>query len=154
LATPPWRGRGCRLNRDRPTAKTELPRHFRAALRIGRCSQRMIGSQIPASTIFVDAEPVPDPQMPAQHSGAKPALKAHNIFGARRLPDRHRRMARLRHRWGALPKAAKGSVHLADQAHELGRFDLVMPHIAADNVRDVFNNAAGYRIWFGHLRAP
>jgi hypothetical protein len=114
----------------------------------------MIGSQIPASTIFVDAEPVLDLQMPAQYSGMKPALKAHHIFGAHRLPDRHRWMARLRHGWGTLPKAAKGSVHLADQVHELTRFDLVMSHIAADNVRDVFNNAAGYRIWFGHLRAP
>ena len=105
----------------------------------------MIGSQIPAGTIFVDGEPVLYPQMPAQHSGAKPALEAHHILGAHRLPDRHRRMARLRHRWGALPKAAQGSVHLADQAHKLARFDLVMPHVAADNARDLFNNSAGCR---------
>jgi hypothetical protein len=62
-------------------------------------------------------------------------------------------MARLRHGCGALPKAAKSSVHLADQAHELARFDLVMPHVAADNARDLFNNAAGCRTSFDHLRA-
>jgi hypothetical protein len=59
-------------------------------------------------------------------------------------------MARLRHGWGALPKAAKGSVHLADQAHELAWFDLVMPHVIDDNARDMFNNATGCRNLFGH----
>jgi hypothetical protein len=53
-----------------------------------------------------------------------------------------------------LPKSAEGSVHLADQAHELARFDLVMPHVAADNARDLFNNTIGCRTSFGYLRAP
>jgi hypothetical protein len=149
-ATPPSRWRGWWFNLDTLSTETELLCHFRSVLRIGRCGHRMIGSQIPAVTIFVDAEPVLHPQMPAQHSGAKPALEAHHILGAHRLPDRHRRMARLRHGCGALPKASKGSVHLADQAHELAWFDLVMPHVAADNARDLFNNAAGYRDLFGH----
>jgi hypothetical protein len=74
----------------------------------------MIRSQIPAGTIFVDADPVLHPQMPAQRSGAKTALKAHHIFRAHRLPDRHRRLVRRRHGWGRLPKAPKCSVHFAD----------------------------------------
>ena len=57
------------------------------------------------------------------------------------------------HGWGALPKSAEGSVHLADQAHELARFDLVMPHVAADNARDLFNNTTGCRTSFGYLRS-
>ena len=96
----------------------------------------MIGSQIPAGAIFVDAEPMLHPQMLAQHSGAKPALEAHHVLRAHRLPDRHRRLARRRGWRGGLPETGERSMHLGDQSYQLARCDLVMPHIAADNVHD------------------
>ena len=91
---PPSRWRGWRLNRDRPATEPDLLRHFRAALRIGRCDHGVVRSQIPTGAIFVDAEPVLHLQMPAQHLGAKPAVQAHHIILLHRAVDWHRRLWR------------------------------------------------------------
>jgi hypothetical protein len=110
----------------------------------------MIGSQIPADTIFVDAEPVLHPQMPAQHSGAKPALQAHHIFRAHRLPDRHRRLAQRRRWRGGLPETGERSMHLDDQSYQLVGSDLMMPYITADDTRDPIKIDRGRGNLFGH----
>ena len=91
----------------------------------------MIGPQIPAGPILVDAEPVLYPQMPAQEFGAKATLEAHHILGPYRLPDRYR------HRQHGLPKTGKHVMDRADQFDHLLRCDLMMPQVAANDAHDL-----------------
>ena len=92
-------------------------------------------------------------QMAPQDCPAKAAFEADDIVALHRSADWYRRPvpARLRHgRRYALPKAAKRSVHLDDQCYQLARFDLVMPHIAADDACDPIKIDTWRRILFGH----
>jgi hypothetical protein len=94
------------------------------------------------------------PQMPAQEFGAKATLEAHHILGPYRLPDRYRRLAGLHHRQRGLPKTGKRAMHLPDQFDELLGSELMMPRIAADNVRDSIEITLRRRGLRGHVCAP
>ena len=59
--------------------------------------------------------------------------------------------ARLRHRQRVLPKAGKRAMHLLDQFDELLGSELMMPHIAADNARDLMEIAFRCRGFIGHV---
>ena len=89
--------------------------------------------------------------MSAQNFAAKAALEAHHILGSYRLSDQYRRLARLRHRQRSLPKTGKRAMHLPDQFDELLGSELMMPHIAADNTRDLIEIALRRRGLIGHV---
>ena len=84
-----------------------------------------------------DLEPVRDPQMPAEHLRARPALKANHIILLHRAADRHRWLPRLfLYRRGA-PETGQCPVYRDNQCSKLVGRNLVMPHIAANDVRNL-----------------
>jgi hypothetical protein len=91
--------------------------------------------QVPAAAIIGDVETVRDPQMPAERLRTKPALETNHIFLLYRASDRHRRCRRLLHPCST-PETGEGAMHLYNQSGELVGRDLVMPYIAADDLRD------------------
>lgn len=95
----------------------------------------MVRRQIPASPIVRDAEPMLHLQMAAQDFAAEATFEADDIVALHRSADRHRRPRRLLHRYGSA-ETGKSAVYVDDQSYELVRFDRV-PHIAADDLRDV-----------------
>ena len=97
----------------------------------------MIGPQIPAGPIGVDAEPVLYLQMPAQGLGAKPAFETHDVIGLHRSPDRYRWLARLRWRWGGLSQSGERVMDRDDQFDKLVGSELMRPHVAADDLHNL-----------------
>jgi hypothetical protein len=91
---------------------------------------------LPTGTIISDFEAVGDPQMAAEHLRAISALEANDVILLDRASDRNRRLRRLLRRSG-MPKTGERPMHLDDQSCELVDRDLVMPHIAADDLRDL-----------------
>jgi len=87
--------------------------------------------------------------MPAKHLRAKPALEADDVILLDRASSRHRRSGRLL-RGRDTPETGKSAMHLDNQPCELVGRDLVMPHIAADDVRDVIKIDPWRRILLGH----
>jgi hypothetical protein len=126
-----------RLDRATPTTEPHFFRHSRTTLRIGGCGERMIGPQIPAGTIGVDAEPVLHLQMPAQGLGAKPAFETHDVIGLHRSPDRHRRLARLRWWRGGLSQTCKRPIDTGNQSRQFFGRDRVLSNVAADNLHNL-----------------
>jgi hypothetical protein len=53
-----------------------------------------------------------------------------------------------------LPKTGKRAMHLPDQFDELLGSELMIPHIAADNARDLMEIALRCRGLFRHVCAP
>jgi hypothetical protein len=97
----------------------------------------VIGRQFPAGAVIGVFEIMGDPQMSAKRLRTIPALEANHIVLLHRSPDRHRRFAGLLHWWRATPEIGERLMHLDDQSYELVGPDLVMPHVAADDVRDL-----------------
>lgn len=94
------------------------------------------------------------PQVPAQHSGAKPALEAYYILGLYRLLDRYRRMARCQNLRGALSEAGKRAMHCDDQFDKLAGSELMMPHIAANDACGLMEIVPRRRGLLGHVCVP
>ena len=104
----------------------------------------------PAGAVSGDFEPMRDAQMTAECLCAMPAFQANDVILLYRAADRHCRLRRFLH----APETGKRSMHLDDQSRELPGGDLVMPHVAADNVCDLIEIDPWRRILFGHLCAP
>ena len=101
----------------------------------------MILRQFPARTVVRNFETMGGPQMPAEHLRAKPALEADDVIGLHRASDRNCRSACLRHWRGGLPKAGECTMDGDDQFNKLLGSELMMPHITADNARDLMEIA-------------
>src|ERR1700761_4084883 len=114
----------------------------------------MIGLQIPAGPILVDAEPMLRPQMPTQGLGAKPAFETHDVIGVHRSPDRHSWLARLRWRRGGLSQSSERAMNRDDQFDKLVGSELMRPHVAADDARDLIEIDLRRRVLLGHVCAP
>jgi hypothetical protein len=96
----------------------------------------VIRLQLPAGAVIGDFETVRDPQMPAERLRTKTALEANHIILLDRASDWHCGPGRLLHGRGT-PETGKRPMHLVNQSCELVGPDLVMPHIAADDLRDL-----------------
>ena len=114
----------------------------------------MIGPQIPAGTIFVDAEAVLRPQMPTQGLGAKPAFETHDVIELHRSPDRHCWLARLRWRRDGLSQSSEREMDHDNQFDKLVGSELMRPHVAADNARDLIEIDLRRRSLLSHVCAP
>jgi hypothetical protein len=114
----------------------------------------VIRRQFPAGAVIGVFEIMGDPQMSAKRLRTIPALEANHTVLLHRSPDRHRRFAGLLHWWPATPEIGERLMHLDDQPYELVGPNLVMPHVATDDVRDLIEIDPWRRILFGHLRAP
>jgi hypothetical protein len=97
----------------------------------------VIRRQFPAGAVIGVFEIMSDPQMSAKRLRTIPALEANHIVLLHRSPDRHRRFAGFLHWWRATPEIGERLMHLDDQSCELVGPDLVMPHVATDDVRDL-----------------
>jgi hypothetical protein len=97
----------------------------------------VIRRQFPAGAVIGIFEIMGDPQMSAERLRAVPALEANHIVLLHRSPDRHRRFGGLLNWWRATPEIGERLIHLDDQSYELVGPDLVMPDVAADDVRDL-----------------
>src|SRR5215831_3420621 len=91
--------------------------------------------------------------MAAERARAIPALKADDVISPDRASDRHRRLRRGLH-WGSQSETGKRAMHLDNQSRQLVGPDLVMTHIAADDLRDLTGINAGRPILSCHLCAP
>ena len=78
----------------------------------------MVRWQFPAGAVIGDFEIMGDPQMPAEHLGAIPALEANDVILLYRASNRNRRHQRFLHRWRTL-ETGERSMHLANQSREL-----------------------------------
>ena len=78
----------------------------------------MVRWQSPAGAVIGDFEIMGDPQMPAEHLGAIPALEANDVILLYRASNRNRRHQRFLHRWRA-SETGERSMHLANQSREL-----------------------------------
>jgi hypothetical protein len=74
-----------------------------------------------------------DAQMPAKHLRVKPALEANDVIPLHRVLDRNRRLRRLLD----ASETGERAMDLEDQSCELIGLNLVMPHVASDDVRDL-----------------
>ena len=74
-----------------------------------------------------------DAQMPAKHLRVKSALEANDVIPLHRVLDRNRRLQRLLH----ASETGERAMDLEDQSCELIGLNLVMPHVASDDVRDL-----------------
>ena len=118
------------------TPETDRLGQRRAPRRIVRRGQWIIQRQLPTGAVISDFEAVGDPQMATKHLRAISALEANDVILLDRALDRNRRLRR-RLRRGGTPKAGERPMHLDDQSCKLVDRDLVMPHIAADDLRDL-----------------
>ena len=74
-----------------------------------------------------------DAQMPAKYLPVKPAFEANDVIPLHRVLDRNRRLRRLLH----ASETGERAMDLDDQSCELMGLNLVMPHVASDDVRDL-----------------
>jgi hypothetical protein len=96
----------------------------------------VIRRQFPAGPVIGVFEIMSDPQMSAERLCLIPALEANYIVLLHRSPDRHRRFEGLLHWRHVTPEINERLMYLDDQSYQLVGPDLVMPHVAADDVRD------------------
>jgi hypothetical protein len=98
----------------------------------------MIFRQLPAGAIVRDFETMGDPQMPAEHLRAIPALEADDVIGLYRAPDRSCRLTLL-YLGCVTSEIYESSMHFDNQPYKLIGRDLVMPHVAADDLRHLID---------------
>jgi hypothetical protein len=96
----------------------------------------VILTQFPAGAVVRDFEIMGDPQMPAKHLSAIPALEADHMIGLYRASDRNCRLGRP-HRRRAAAEIGETPMHLDDERWNLIGRDLIMPDIAANDFRDL-----------------
>lgn len=126
--------------RSRAAPETSLFSDRRTPRRIGWRDHWIICRQFPPDKVFDDAEAVDGQQMSAERLRAIPALEANHVILLDRSPDRHGRPKRLLRRWRP-SETSKSAMHLDDQSYELVGPDLVMPHVAARDARDLIEIA-------------
>jgi hypothetical protein len=83
-----------------------------------------------------------DPQMPAEHLPAIPALETNHMIVLYRPSNRNSRLNRP-YRRRVTPEIGESSMHLDDQRWELVGCNLVMPHVAAHDPCDTI----GINLW-------
>jgi hypothetical protein len=91
--------------------------------------------------------------MSAKHLRAKSTFEADDVILMYRASDRHRRPRRLLHRWST-PQTGERAMHLNNQSGELVGRDLVMPHVAADDKRNLKRINQRRRAVFYHCILP
>jgi len=146
---------GCRRAPSRAGAAPETDRlgHRRAPRRIARRGQWIIQRQSPTGAVISDLKVVGDPQMAAEHLRAIPALEANDVIMLDRASNWNRRLRRFLPRCGT-PETGKDPMHLDDQSCKLIGCDLVMSHIAADDLRDLIGINLWWRVFFCQCARP
>jgi hypothetical protein len=103
----------------------------------------VVGWQLPAGAVIRDLETMEDPQMPAEHLRAIPAFETNHMIVPYRPSNRNGRRRRL-YRRRVTPQIGESPMHLDDQRWELVDRNLVMPYVAAHDLRD----AIGKNLWW------
>jgi hypothetical protein len=96
----------------------------------------VVRRQFPAGAVIGDFETMGDSQMPTEHLRAIPALKADDVIGLYRAANRNCRLRRLC-RGRATSEIGESSMHFDNERCKLIGHYLVMPHVAADDRRDL-----------------
>ena len=134
-------------------AEAQLLGKAGALLGIVRRGQRVFRRQIPSLQVLLAGQSVAGAQMAAQHLAFPAAVEANDRVALYRTPQRHGRRQHAR-RIARSGEIVEGAVHRADQLRNLLGRDIVMRHIAGDDLRNKLGIGALILRFISHFLSP